>query len=168
MTKDEMVTMVEYNRWANHRLLVKAAHLSQEELLFQTNLSYHTVLGTLVHILDTQWYWREGTQTGLLPVKILGIVNFPTFALLQKRWILEDNELENFIKGLSDVELRGNVTYTWLRARPRTRPLWHILLHVVNHGTHHRSEIGNYLATLGHSPGDMDFIKFVSKKAVVK
>jgi uncharacterized damage-inducible protein DinB len=48
---------------------------------------------------------------------------------------------------------------------PRTRLLWHILQHIVNHGTHHRSEIGNHLAVLGQSPKDLNFMKFVARNA---
>jgi uncharacterized damage-inducible protein DinB len=58
--------------------------------------------------------------------------------------------------------LHRSVTYSWPRARARSRPLWHILQPIVNHGTHHRSEIGCSLETMGLSPKDLDFIKFVA------
>lgn len=163
MDRDEAISLFEYNRWANHRLLTKAAHLSGAELLDTAVLSHQSVLGTLVHILDTQWFWRLGSQTGLLPAQTLSAANFPTFTALKERWIEEDLAFSSYLMKLSDAQLNDMVTYHLPRARSRMRPLWHILLHIVNHGTHHRSEIGMHLLKLGHSPGDLDFIKFMAK-----
>ena len=164
MDTEQAIMLVEYNQWANHRLLLKAAHLTLEQLTTSTWLSYHSVFATLIHILDTQWYWREGAQYGNLPLQTLSPVDFPDIAALRKRWYVEDRALLGYVGGLSVEDLSGLVTYTWPRARPRSRPLWHVLQHIVNHGTHHRSEVGQYLATLDQSPGDLDFMRFVAKK----
>lgn len=164
MNKKQALTLVEYNIWANHRVLSKAAHLSTKELLAESGLSHHSIFGTLIHVLDTQWYWREGAQTGKLPVQKLSAVDFPSLSVLRKRWDQEDRLLLKYVQGLSASALNGTVSYNWLWARPRTRPLWHILQHIVNHGTHHRSEIGRHLDALGQSPRDLDFIKFVSRR----
>jgi uncharacterized damage-inducible protein DinB len=163
MDQEQAITLVEYNIWANHRVILKAAHLTPAELHAETSLSHHTILGTLVHILDTQYYWRQGAQTGKLPTQELAPADFPTIPVLRRRWEQEDSLLLNYVQCLSAAELNGFVTYNWLWAKPRTRPLWHMLQHIVNHGTHHRSEIGQILAVLGQSPKDLDFIKFVTK-----
>lgn len=163
MDLSQASTLVAYNAWANHRLLLKAKHLTTQQLNASISLSHVSVLATLVHILDTQWYWREGAQRGRLPTQTLQPSDFDNFTSLQRRWDEEDRSLMDFVQGLSQADLQGEVTYSWPQARPRRRPLWHILVHIVNHGTHHRSEIGQHLATLGFSPGDLDFIKFVAK-----
>lgn len=164
MDRDQAITLVEYNAWANHRILLKIARLEWDQLRDEAGLSHGTLLGTLVHILDTQWYWREGAQTGWLPTQTLSAADFTTFTDLKRRWEEEDQQLLEYVSALSPAELQGNATFTWPRARPCSRPLWQILIHIINHGTHHRSEIGGHLATLGHSPGDLDFIKFAWRK----
>ena len=157
-------TLFEYNTWANHRVLLKVARLPDAELTAPAPLSRGSIWADLVHLLDAQWYWREGAQTGNLPVKTLSPADFTDLATLRARWEQEDRLMLAYVQGLSAADLEGDVTYKWPQARPRTRPLWQILMHIYTHGVHHRSEIGRHLATLGLSPGDLDFLKFVVRR----
>jgi uncharacterized damage-inducible protein DinB len=162
--RSEAVTLAAYNGWGNRRLLSRAASLPLATLRARAPVAHGSLLACLLHIVDTQWYWREGAQHGKLPVAKLQPDGFPTVASLRLRSAEEDHLLLAFVRGLSDRALNATVSYSWARARPRRRPLSHILLHIINHGTHHRSEVGRYMAKLGKSPGDLDFIKFVSRK----
>lgn len=53
---------------------------------------------------------------------------------------------------------------TLVEAHKRERLLWHCLLHVVNHGTQHRSEAAAILTGYGRSPGDLDFTAFLNEQ----
>jgi len=35
---------------------------------------------------------------------------------------------------------------------PHMNPVWEIVLHVVNHGSHHRGQVSGFLRALGHAP----------------
>jgi uncharacterized damage-inducible protein DinB len=164
MKKPELVALVEFNSWANHRILVKAARLSGRDLGRAAGLSYSSPLGTLVHILDSQWYWREGAERGVLPERTLEPSDFLTFVALKRRWDEEDRRLLNFVSSRTNQQIAGKVTYTWPQARPRKRPLWHIILHIVNHGTQHRSELALLLTSKMLSPGNVDFLDFIRHK----
>lgn len=161
--KENLYALVQYNTWANTRLLQAAAHLNPEQLATPCWLSQNSVFSTLLHTLDAQWYWRLGCQEGELPIHRLTKAELPDMGRLRQYWKEEDKRLESYVKTLSPEQAAGEVLYRWPRARYRSRPLWHMIIHIVNHGTHHRSEIGQYLGTLGHSPGDLDFIKYAAK-----
>lgn len=161
MNRSQAVTLVEFNAWANRRVFAKAARLSPGTLNGTASLSHPTPIATLVHILDTQWYWREGAQFGSLPIETLGPSSFPSLHSLRRRWDEEDRLFLAFVRSRTDRQLTGTVTYTWPRARPRRRPLWHIMTHVVNHATQHRSELAMFLTTKRLSPGNLDFLDFM-------
>jgi len=55
---------------------------------------------------------------------------------------------------------RTNTTvyYQSTQGQPYQNTLWHLLVHVVNHGTQHRSEVAMVLTGLGYSPGDLNML----------
>ena len=71
MKADDLLTLVEYNRWADGRLLRQVKKLTSEQLLSPCWLSQGNLLDTLIHILDAQWYWRLACQEGNAPVERL-------------------------------------------------------------------------------------------------
>jgi uncharacterized damage-inducible protein DinB len=163
MDAAEIQILIEYNQWANQRLLRRAAKLSHEELSTPCWLSHGNVLSSLVHIIDAQWYWRNACMQGTFPNETLSEAKFSDITALQSFWEQEDALLIGYVSALEDAQVSQPVTYQWPRAKPRQKTLWHILAHIVNHATQHRGEIGQYLAQLGRSPGNLDFIIFVSK-----
>ena len=96
--KEQMIDMeinsiqilFDYNQWANERLLRKAARLSSANLTEPCWLSQGDVMGTLVHMLDAEWYWRNACQTGLAPGERLSKDMFPDMQALIERWKVED------------------------------------------------------------------------------
>ena len=162
MNIQEIVTLYEYNQWANNRLLRAAAKVSEEQLTEPTTwLSGETLLKTMTHIMDAEWSWRLVCRDSEMPGIYLEFSDLPS---LRQAWREEMKKMLNYVLALEDEQLNQIRTFTRPRFRPRERLLWHILLHVVNHSTHHRAEVGQYLATCGHSPGDMDFMIFVAKQ----
>jgi uncharacterized damage-inducible protein DinB len=69
--------------------------------------------------------------------------------------------MQRFLSGLSDDDLDRTIHYTSTRGKPFENTLWHILLHVANHSTQHRSEAAILLTEWGRSPGDLDLIFFL-------
>jgi len=163
MKTEDLLTFVQYNQWANQRLLRRAAHLSPEQLKELCWLSHGDLLNTLLHIIDAQWSWRLACQEGTMPAERLAEDRFPDFKALRTFWEQEDERLIAFVESLDDAQVEDQVQFRWARARPRTRILWHIIAHIVHHGIQHRSEAGQYLASLGRSPGNLDFIIYVSR-----
>jgi MFS family permease len=58
--------------------------------------------------------------------------------------------------GLAEETLDRNFPYVRSNGEERVKPFWHTLVHVVNHGTQHRSEAAMLLTIYGASPGDLD------------
>ena len=52
----------------------------------------------------------------------------------------------DYVRSLSEADLEQAVDYgTAQGGEPQYANVWQILLHVVNHSTHHRTELSRYL-----------------------
>jgi uncharacterized damage-inducible protein DinB len=65
---------------------------------------------------------------------------------------------------LTDEAAQANFTYQDLKGKSWTQPIWQVVLHVVNHGTHHRGQVSGFLRILGHTPPRLDLIEYYRAK----
>ena len=154
MKVQEITLLFEYNYWANHLLLSKAALVTPEQFVAPSSHSFSSLRDTLVHIMDTEYGWRSALQDTSSPE--LSPDDCPTAEAIQKRWTEEEQAMHAYLGGLSDDDVTNRIV--------RERVLWHYLFHIVNHGMQHRSEAAELLTRYGQSPGDIDFTLFLNQR----
>jgi len=162
MNKQDILVLYQYNQWANAKILNAAADLNPEQFLAPATFPPGGLRGTLVHALSAEWIWRTRWE-GSSPTFMLKAEQFPDFPSLRARWSEEETRLMDFVAGLPEERLNTTFDYTNTSGKPFTRVLWHAMVHLVNHGTQHRTEAAAMLTDLGHSPGDIDLIIFVNE-----
>lgn len=163
MKTSEIITLFDYNYWANTRILHAAEQISAEQFNAPTSYSYGSLRGTLVHTLSAEWIWRSRWQ-GVSPTAMLDPADFPTLAALRERWDVEEQQMRTFLATLHDADLSQIVAYATTSGKPMAQPLWQLLMHVLLHGMQHHSEMAAMLTDYGHSPGDIDFIVFLREQ----
>lgn len=164
MEKSEMLTLYDYNYWANQRVLEAAAQVTPDQFEAPAFTSHGSLRGTLAHILGTEIVWRLRCQEGISPRAIPAAEDFPTLDTLLQKWWQEENVMRAYLETLEEKDLSSPTRYTNTKGIQFENILWKILLHVVNHGTQFRGEAGVLLSQYGHSPGDLDFILYLRQK----
>ena len=145
--------LYDYHRWANRRLFDVALGLGDD---VRKDMGKHwsvpTVKGMFTHLCaaDVIWLSRwKGTPPGRLPAD----ADFPSMADLRVRWDQVEAEQRAFVEGLEEAALARPVTYKNANGQ-LTAPLGPMLQHVVNHATHHRSELATMITLISGSPPD--------------
>jgi uncharacterized damage-inducible protein DinB len=155
--------LYEYNYWANKKILAASAGVTHEQFTAPASFPYGGLRGTLLHILDAEWGWRNFFQNNNWDADDLNEADFPSLSAIQAHWVDEEKKMRAYLATLRDEDLELHRYYTTSAGAPRDRILWHCLVHVVNHGTQHRSEAAAILTDYGHSPGDLDFTVFLNE-----
>ena len=162
MNKQDITLIYKYNQWANKKILEQVADVTQDQFIASATFPHGGLRGTLVHTLFAEWIWRHRWE-GTSPVVHLKPDDFPSFESLRSRWADEESLLMKFVENVTDERLESHFFYTSTEGSPYERVLWQAMYHLVNHGTQHRSEAAALLTDYGHSPGDIDFIYFLSE-----
>jgi uncharacterized damage-inducible protein DinB len=160
MNIQDILTLYNYNQWANAKILNTASQVTPEQFLAEGSFPHGGLRGTLVHTLTAEWIWRKRWE-GTSPTTLLKLDNFPTCESLRTRWAEEEKHLMAFVHALTDERLNSHFDYTTTSGKPHKRILWQAMAHLVNHGTQHRAEAAAMLTDFGHSPGDIDMIYFL-------
>jgi uncharacterized damage-inducible protein DinB len=163
MNQSDIVTLIQFNFWANERILAACAHLSADQFTRHVtpDPGWGSLRGILVHALDAEYGWRCVLQGQEEEEGVLDSADFPDPAALQARWQIEHAAWCDYLAGLSDAQLNQGHG-----ADPRQGPnVWQTILHVVMHGIQHRSEAAAILTDCGHSPGELDFYRFLRSRA---
>lgn len=164
MNKNDILTLFDYNYWANARVLNAAARLTPDQFTAPAGLSHGHVRGALVHILGAEIVWRLRCAEGISLLALPDEKNFPTIDVLRERWRDEEHMMRAYLNSLSDEALNQTVHYQTTKGVPFENVLWNLLVHVVNHGTQFRAEAGIALTAYGQSPGDLDLLLYFREK----
>ncbi len=159
MRMSDVLTLFDYNYWATGRILEEAVRLSSEQ--FRTAPDGHTtsLRDTLAHMLGSERLLRSRWEQGVSSSR-LDPEDFPSVEALQTVWAEEQRALSASLDTLDDEALAQPARFE-RRGVVVSYTLWHLMVQLVNHGTHHRSEAAALLTAYGHSPGDLDFFHFV-------
>jgi uncharacterized damage-inducible protein DinB len=160
MNRADITTLFRYHWWAWERVLAKCALVNDEQYLALAPVPHGSLRGTLVHAFGAEVVWRKRWR-GDSPRALAAEIDLPTVSVLQENWVAEMHTQEVFLNSLTDAALNATLDYKTTRGKPMTDVLWHVMAHLVNHGTQHRSEAAVLLSTFGRSPGDLDMIVFL-------
>lgn len=144
------------NAWANHRLGVACASLSDVEFAVPRVGFFPSIAATVNHILTVDWFYVDALEGGTLgPAAWIDPVPCPTIAGWRVAQAAVDARLVAICDRLTDADFdvfvqvhRGKRTQTERRDR--------LLLHVFQHQIHHRGQAHAMLSATAVKPPQLD------------
>lgn len=161
MDADKIVVLFDYNCWATDAVMNATEKLKDGQFSGKISCSHGSLRGILVHLLSAERIWRLRCQQGISPNQFIDESLFLMPTALWKRFRDEQAQMREYLSTLDSNTLESIVTYKTTKGEAFKNALWQILVHLFNHGTHHRSEIAEILTRYGRSPGDLDFITYL-------
>jgi len=156
--------MADYNAEMNRRLYRAAARLSDAERNADRGAFWHSIHGTLAHLLwgDTQWMSRfDGWPKPEVGIKQSTDVcaDFPS---LRARREAADADIIAWAKRVDEVWLAEDlVWFSGAANKELRRPKGPLVVHFFNHQTHHRGQAHALLTACGQDTGDTDLFLVV-------
>jgi uncharacterized damage-inducible protein DinB len=147
---------IHYTSWATSRILEAAAALSTEQLEHDFQTADKSVSGTLIHMFRSERNWLariEGRSQSFSG-------SSDDFSWLLENWPVLRASWHLWADSISDNDCDRLVSYQDMRGVSQNDTLTEIVLHVVNHSTHHRGQVSGFLRSLGITPPVLDAIHY--------
>jgi uncharacterized damage-inducible protein DinB len=159
ITPSYVRTMAAYNAEMNRRLYANANNLNETERRADRAGFWHSIHGTLVHLLwgDFQWMSRfDGWEKPAIAIKDSDRF-VEDYAELCAGRITADANITAWANKVDDAWL--DVDLTWFSGaaqREVSAPKRFLVTHFFNHQTHHRGQVHAMLTAAGEKTDDTD------------
>ncbi|MDE2368886.1 MAG: DinB family protein [Burkholderiales bacterium] len=164
--REQLQTMARYNLWATRRLCAAVDDLPEADYRRDAGLHFKSIHGTLNHLLVGEHeLWFRRFVEGATPPVALDAELEPGRARLRER--LLDGALAwlPLIEVWPEERLHGTLQYRSVSGREHQLPFSATLLHVFNHGTHHRGQITAALTAMGRPAPEIDLVYMLQEEA---
>lgn len=150
--------LYDYDDWANGRLLRMCAGLSDQQLDQPRELGFGSLRATLFHILQAERLWLDRWQgrpwaplaTDPQGISLDELERAMQLVAAERNELLDREEPTDFTRVVQYADTRGN---------RYAHHLDDLLLHVANHGIHHRAQALHYLKHCGRTVvGGLDYL----------
>lgn len=157
VSADTLQLQLDYTAWASQRLVDVAATLTQEELTRDFKTADKTVLGTLVHIYSAERVWLSLAKAE--PGAMFGTREDRDLASLQTEWPALHQRWKQWLRDSCGEDVARPISFQ-VQGRTCARPAWQVVLHLVNHATHHRGQVSGFLRAMGQTPPPLDLMHY--------
>jgi uncharacterized damage-inducible protein DinB len=156
MTPEVLQQHWEYNIWATNRLMASTRELSPDELNRDFKSADRSVLETIVHLFWAERIWLNRFKSA--PALSRPAPGNHSFDYVESEWPALQDEWREYLDKVDDAA--AVIMYRDLKGQEWTQPLWQLLFHIVNHGTHHRGQVSGFLRAMNYTPPPLDFVLF--------
>lgn len=159
MDIETLKLLADYNIWATTKLNQTLADVSDADFYRDIGLFFKSIFGTLNHVLlGEHALWFARFAEGHSPTLTLNtIVKQDRHVLVQALQEKASNWLI-FLDELDPQRLTGTLDDQTSTGQPKSLPYAATLLHVFNHGTHHRGQISAALTAMGYPCLELDLV----------
>ena len=147
----EMIkAFIEYHLDMTRRVWDSIDQITDEQFLADDAYSRGSIRNMMVHLASTDHRWLSGLKNGP-DVGHLKFEDYPTRLAARELFESMAKDFSDYINTVTEGELSQ-------KPPEFTHPRWAVLLHLVNHGTDHRSTVLQKLTEFGAPTFDQDFI----------
>ena len=151
--------LARYNIWSTTKLNQVLKTVSNDDFNAECGLYFKSISGTLNHLpVGEHYLWFPRFLAKPTPVlKLNTIIENDKDKLIS---LLEDKALNwiDFLKCVDIEKFKYDLQYKTSTGKDMNLPYAATLLHVFNHGTHHRGQITAALTSMGYLCPEIDLV----------
>lgn len=163
MSPDIIRTLLDYHYGEQQKVWQDCVlQLDEAQYLHESGYSHSSIRDCLLHVLNGERSWLARAR-GDGPATPHAAADFADRAALGKRFAEVEAQVRAFAGSLDEAGLAAPAQYISAAGERIDNRVWHILLHIANHGLIHRAEIMAMSAAMGGPSFDLSLMRWLYK-----
>jgi uncharacterized damage-inducible protein DinB len=154
--KNYLLSLLDYGVWANEEFFKTIRELPADEVTKQRESLMNSILKSVNHLLVIDKVWMAHMRGEKHSFENLQTVLHEDLDDLWTAKKQTEQEIRDYVSGLSEDELEEVVTYELIGGNSGSLPRYMIITHLVMHGGFHRGFIGDMFGQVPVRPAGQD------------